>query len=67
MGVREVSDEGGEVRERWGGEAREVRWARWKIMWKSSRESGMVARDPAIPALRMMLSDAFPSSIFGKR
>jgi len=46
---------------------REVRWARWYIMWKSSRNSGMAARKMAVNTMPMMLSVVFPSSILAKR
>ena len=41
---------GGGVRERWGGGAREVRWA-W---WKSSRNMDMKARNMAINVMVIM-------------
>ena len=65
MGEREISEEGGDVRDCWGEGAREVRWAWRKIMWKSSRDSGMRTRDMAVFTIFQMLAVACPSSILG--
>ena len=51
---------------RWRGGAREVRWARWKSMWKSSRERGMRAGEMAVHTMPPIFS-ASPSSILAKR
>ena len=66
-GEREISQEGGGGRECWGGGAREVQWAWWKIMWKSSNPSGITARYVAIPPTSRTVLDQFPSSILAKR
>jgi len=69
VGEREISLE--EVEVGHCGGAREVRWARWKIVWKivwkNSREIGITARIVAVHAMMMMmLSVVFPSSILAK-
>ena len=46
---------------------REVRWARWKIVWKTSRNRGTPARKTAVITMTKMPSVTFPSSILAKR
>ena len=67
VGEREISPEEADVRERWGGGAKGVRWPQWKIMWKNSRNSGMRPSKMTVHTMTKMLSVTFPSSILAKR
>jgi len=50
-----------------GERAWEVRWAWWKVIWKSSRDAGIILRKIAAHATVSMPSGPSPSSILAKR